>query len=123
MDHLWQTDEPQTVRQVHQALSAERALAYTTVMTVLRRLAFKTVVVQIRVDRAHQYAAAQGRDALVAGLMADALNQAEDGGDRRAALVHFVSQVGPEEANALRDALSDVEGRRPSASSLLRLAN
>lgn len=34
--------EPQTVRQVHEALSARRDLAYTTVMTVLQRLAKKT---------------------------------------------------------------------------------
>ena len=30
---------PQTVRQVHEALSARRDLAYTTVMNVLQRLA------------------------------------------------------------------------------------
>ena len=39
MDHLWSTPEPQTVRQVHEALSARRDLAYTTIMTVLQRLA------------------------------------------------------------------------------------
>ena len=41
MDHLWSTPEPQTVRQVHEALSAQRDLAYTTIMTVLQRLAKK----------------------------------------------------------------------------------
>jgi predicted transcriptional regulator len=39
MDCLWSTPEPQTVRQVHEALSAQRELAYTTIMTVLQRLA------------------------------------------------------------------------------------
>src|SRR3954463_14636009 len=38
MDHLWSTREPQTVRQVHEALAARRDLAYTTIMTVLQRL-------------------------------------------------------------------------------------
>ena len=28
MDHLWSSGEPQTVRQVHEALSAHRDLAY-----------------------------------------------------------------------------------------------
>ncbi len=46
MDHLWDSSEPQTVRQVHEALSAHRELAYTTVMTVLQRLAKKQLVVQ-----------------------------------------------------------------------------
>lgn len=42
MDHLWASAEPQTVRQVHEALLSQRELAYTTVMTVLQRLARKT---------------------------------------------------------------------------------
>ena len=78
MDHLWSTPEPQTVRQVHEALSARRDLAYTTVMTVLQRLAKKNLVSQIRDDRAHRYAPVQARDELVAGLMVDALSQAAD---------------------------------------------
>lgn len=83
MDHLWSTPEPQTVRQVHEALSARRDLAYTTIMTVLQRLAKKNLVSQIRDDRAHRYAPVHGRDELVAGLMVDALSQAEDSGAGR----------------------------------------
>ena len=75
--------EPQTVRQVHEALSARRDLAYTTIMTVLQRLAKKNLVVQHRDDRAHRYAPTHGRDELVAGLMVDALDQAADSGGRR----------------------------------------
>lgn len=109
MDHLWSSDEPLTVRQVHEALSSQRELAYTTVMTVLQRLARKNLVVQIRDDRAHRYAAAYGRDELVAGLMVDALRQAADSGDRQAALVNFVERVGADDAEALRRALTDLE--------------
>ena len=83
MDHLWSSGEPQTVRQVHEALSARRDLAYTTIMTVLQRLAKKNLVVQHRDDRAHRYAPMHGRDELVAGLMVDALDQAADSGSRR----------------------------------------
>ncbi len=85
MDHLWAAGEPLTVRQVHEALCTERDLAYTTVMTVLQRLARKNLVSQIRDDRAHQYAPVHGRDELVAGLMVDALDQASDSGSRQAA--------------------------------------
>lgn len=108
MDHLWASDQPQTVRQVHNALRARRNLAYTTVMTVLQRLARKDLAVQIRDDRAHRYAASHGRDELVAGLMVDALSQATDSGDRQAALVSFVERVGADEADALRRALADL---------------
>ena len=109
MDHLWDARDPQTVRQVHESLATHRELAYTTVMTVLQRLARKNLVVQIRDDRAHQYVPSYSRDELVAGLMVDALAQAADSGGRRAALMHFVGQVGAEEADALRRALNELE--------------
>ncbi len=114
MDHLWAAGEPLTVRQVHEALCTERDLAYTTVMTVLQRLARKNLVSQIRDDRAHQYAPVHGRDELVAGLMVDALAQAPDSGGRQAALVHFVERVGVDEADALRRALAELESRHRS---------
>ncbi|MFE3099310.1 BlaI/MecI/CopY family transcriptional regulator [Nocardia tengchongensis] len=109
MDQLWSADEPQTVRQVHEALAERRELAYTTVMTVLQRLAKKNLVVQQRDDRAHRYAPVHTRDELVASLMFDALQQADEVGSRRAALVHFVEQVGADEADALRAALAKLE--------------
>ncbi|KMJ47540.1 BlaI/MecI/CopY family transcriptional regulator [Rhodococcus fascians] len=109
MDHLWESTEPQTVRQVHEALATHRELAYTTVMTVLQRLAKKSLVVQQRDDRAHRYAPVHGRDELVASLMVDALSQAPASGGRAAALVHFVGQVGADEAAALREALAALE--------------
>jgi len=111
MDHLWGTDQAQTVRQVHQALCTNRDLAYTTVMTVLQRLARKNLVAQIRDDRAHRYTPTHGRDELVAGLMVDALSQAPSSGDREAALMHFVERVGAGEADALRRALADLDDK------------
>jgi predicted transcriptional regulator len=111
MDHLWSSGEPQTVRQVHEALAASRDLAYTTIMTVLQRLAKKNLVVQHRDDRAHRYAPMHGRDELVAGLMVDALDQVSDSGSREAALVHFVERVGAGEAAALRRALAELESK------------
>jgi predicted transcriptional regulator len=111
MDQLWESAQPQTVRQVHDALARRRDLAYTTVMTVLHRLARKGLVSQIRDERAHRYAATHGRDELVAGLMVDALDQAVDSGGRAAALMHFVERVGAVEAAALRQALAELEVR------------
>lgn len=114
MDHLWKASEPQTVREVHSAVSAPRGLAYTTVMTVLRRLADKGLVAQHRDDRAHRYAAVRGRDELVAGLMMDALDQVIDSGDRQSALVHFVERVGLDDLHALQRALVEVETKQSS---------
>jgi predicted transcriptional regulator len=109
MEHLWNTSDPQTVREVHAAVAVRRDLAYTTVMTVLRRLADKGLVVQDRGDRAHRYTPVHSRDELVAGLMVDALDQVADSGDRRAALVHFVESVGTDDVHALQRALAEME--------------
>src|ERR1700679_1427478 len=117
VDHLWPTPHPKAVRQVQDGLSERRDLAYTTVMTVLQRLAKKNLVSQIRDDRAHRYAPVHGRDELVAGLMVDALSQAEDSGGRQAALVHFVERVGADEAEALRRALAELEANKRTAPS------
>ena len=106
MDHLWDTDEPQTVREVREALCSRREMAYTTIMTVLHRLARKSLVDQIREDRAFRYAPSHGRDELVARLMVDALDQVADRDGRQAALVHFVERVGVDETDALRRALA-----------------
>ncbi len=99
MTQLWDAGEPLTVRQVHERLTRSKDLAYTTVMTVLDRLAKKRVVTQQKADRAYRYAAAQSREEMTAAVMLDALS---DGGDRDAALAHFVGQLPPE---ALRAAI------------------
>ncbi|HEX7825090.1 MAG TPA: BlaI/MecI/CopY family transcriptional regulator [Mycobacterium sp.] len=112
MDQLWSRPQPQTGRDVHAVLSAHRPIAYTTVMTVLNRLTRKDLVVQYRDNRAHRFAARCGRDVMVASLLADALDQVRDIGDRQAALVYFVEHVGADEAAALRRALAELECER-----------
>lgn len=109
MDLLWSTaDDDLTVRAVHRALVRERELAYTTVMTVLDRLAKKGLVTQQRDGRAFRYRAAGTREALTADLMREVLDEFADG-DRTAALVHFLDSASKAERVALRQALA--EGR------------
>jgi BlaI family transcriptional regulator, penicillinase repressor len=110
MGELWDAAAPLTVRQVHERLSARRELAYTTVMTVLDRLAKKGFLAQQRADRAYRYSPVQTREQLTATLMLDALGAAPDGPARDAALMHFVGQVGPADAAALRAALDAADG-------------
>ena len=95
MTQLWDAGEPLTVRQVHERLSHGRDLAYTTVMTVLDRLAKKGVVTQERADRAYRYLPAQTREEMTAAVMLDALSATPDGAARDAALAHFVGRLSP----------------------------
>jgi predicted transcriptional regulator len=91
-----------TARQVAERLGTTRALAYTTVLTVLDRLERKGLVRRLREGRAHRYAPVASREVYAAELMLDALGRASD---RDAALVRFVDAVSPEEAQVLRRAL------------------
>ena len=69
MGHLWHVGAA-TVGEVRDALngSGERALAYTTVMTVLVRLDGKGFVDRTREGRQYRYAAAFPEDALKAEI-------------------------------------------------------
>lgn len=107
MEQLWSTSQPQSVREVHQALTTERDLAYTTVMTVLDRLTKKTMVRRTQAGRAYLYSPAQRREELVAEVMHTALEG--DTEDRTAALVEFVGRVSADEAATLRAALAALE--------------
>ena len=107
MDVLWDgAGGGHTVRDVADAL-ADRGLAYTTVMTVLDRLAGKGMVERERAGRAWSYRAAAPREAYIAQLMLDALDLA---GSRDAALVRFARSVSGTEAEVLRSALTDEAG-------------
>jgi len=103
MDVLWDRGGPATVRQVADALTG-RELAYTTVMTVLDRLAAKRAVTRERVGRAWSYRPTASREAYIARLMLDALDLT---GSRDAALVRFARSVSGEEADVLRKALEE----------------
>ena len=112
MADLWELDDEQwaTVRQVHESL-ADRALAYTTVMTVMDRLARKEYVEQRREGRAYRYRPRVSRAGLTAELMRETLTDM-DAAERGSALVSFVADAGPDDIAALRRALDDWPERR-----------
>ena len=74
MDVLWRLGLPLSVREVHDALSGSRDLAYTTVMTVLDRLAKKGIVTRHLDGRAWRYTAGRSRADLIADEIIDLLN-------------------------------------------------
>ena len=88
MEVLWAADAPQSVRIVLETLNEGRrpALAYTTVMTVLARLAEKGVLKRSPVGRGYVYAPAVGDEAEIA-----VRDVVRDYGE--SALAHFVEQA------------------------------
>ena len=108
MHVLWQRGDQEwaTVREVHESLSG-RGLAYTTVMTVMARLAGKGYVEQQREGRAYRYRPRVTRAGLTAEMMREAL-AAAGREDRDRALVSFVEEATPADLEALRRALNEI---------------
>lgn len=79
---LWAEREPMTVRAVHEALVTDKPLAYTTVMTVMDRLAKKGVLARESKGRAWEYLPVQSQAAMVAEEMVSLLDEAGDEGMR-----------------------------------------
>lgn len=103
MEVLWNTEQPKTVREVHQKLSSQRELAYTTVMTVLDRLAKKRFALRKLTGRAWLYQAADTRAAMIAAELLQVLQAAAD--SRSQALQHFVAQLTKQDTAVLAEAL------------------
>ncbi|WP_082563587.1 BlaI/MecI/CopY family transcriptional regulator [Nocardioides sp. Root140] len=117
MEVLWSRPEQEscTVREVHAELAGTRDIAYTTVMTVLDRLAKKDVVHQERDGRAYRYRAAASRGSMTAELMRETLT--DFGRDsRQSALVAFVEEASADDIAALKQALAELSRVDPADS-------
>ncbi len=112
MEQLWASSQGATVRDVHEALASDRDLAYTTVMTVLDRLAKKGLATRVREGKAWRYAASQSPESLTAQAMRATMDQL-DVDDRKAALLHFLDDASPGEIADLKAALGELERRQP----------
>ena len=112
MEVVWSTEGPVTGREVVDELARSRPVVYTTVLTVMDRLVGKGMLRRQRRGRAHTYRATSSRAAYTAELMASVLGSSDD---RPAVLLHFVEQIPPDQAEALRAAL-DTARTRPTPS-------
>lgn len=104
MDRLWDRD-PQadtSVREIYEEMSAERPIAYTTVMSTMDNLHGKGWLSRERDGKAYRYRPTLTREEHSAHLMREALS---GGGRSDAVLSHFVAQIDAEESADLRAAL------------------
>ena len=100
MDAVWDSETPVTAYDVRARLEeAGRALAPTTVLTVLTRLQKKGLVSAERSARPHRYSAVASRADHIAELMHEVLRET---GDHHAVLERFVGGVSESDAAALR---------------------
>lgn len=109
MDTLWTHGPELSVRDVMDRMGDEKDLAYTTIMTVLDRLAKKGLADRVRDGRAWRYTAASSREALAASALRSTLDNVQ--ADRKLAMMHFLDDASPAEIDDLRAALAEVERR------------
>jgi predicted transcriptional regulator len=102
MERIWRLGRPVVVRDIYEELKAERAIAYTTVMTVMDKLHHKGWLRREPKGRAYAYEAVASREAYTARLMRDAWATSDN---QAAAFVHFLEQLSEPESRALRAAL------------------
>jgi predicted transcriptional regulator len=102
MDVVWAADRPVTGREVVDQLAQSRPVVYTTVLTVMDRLARKGILHKRPTGKAHTYRAVQSRETYTAQRMASLLGAS---GNPTAVLLRFVDQLPPDQADKLRAAL------------------
>ena len=113
MDVVWASDRAYLVREVRERLSYNRALAYTTVMTVMNILYGKGVLCREKHGRAWRYWPAESREEHDARLMAEVLHS---GGNEHITMMRFVERVSDEERETLRNAVLHTNEPRLAAS-------
>ncbi len=98
---LWAADEPVAPAVIQQSLGGD--LAYTTVTTILTRLAEKGLAERIPTGRGYAWRALAAREELAAQQMKALLGRGET---PTAVLQRFVEQLSPAEGAALRSLLA-----------------
>ena len=100
MEIIWSSDSELSVREVLDALKDNRSLAYTTVMTIMGRLADKKLLEKRKEGNAFLFKPAVSRDdftgQIVGGLLDDLLS---DFGETT--MNHFIRRVGEKDRATL----------------------
>ena len=78
MKVVWRLEKA-TVRDVYEALREKRAVAYTTVMTMMKVLEEKGYLKKTAVDRAYVYRPARPRQQVVGAMVRDFVDRVFDG--------------------------------------------
>lgn len=106
MEQLWAAPGGATVPEVHRRLSADREIAYTTVMSTMHNLHRKGQLSREREGRKHRYRPTASKAEHSAELMREALRS---GGDSHAILTHFVQQMDAADTRRLAKLLARMD--------------
>ena len=109
MKEVWRLEKA-TVRDVYEALREKRAVAYTTVMTMMKILEEKGYLKKSRLDRAYEYRPAKPRHQVVGAMVRDFLDRVFDGA-AAPLLVHLAkdSRLSKDDKELIRRLAEEIE--------------
>ena len=109
MKVVWKLDKA-TVRDVYEALRERRAIAYTTVMTMMKILEEKGYLKKSRVERAYVYQPSRPRQQVVGAMVRDFVDRVFDGA-AGGLLLHLAkdSRLSKDERRHIRRVIAQME--------------
>src|SRR6516165_3562363 len=109
MKVVWRL-ETATVRDVYEHMRTKRAVAYTTVLTMMKILEQKGYVKKTRAEKAFVYRPARPRAQVLGGMVREFVDRVFDGASRPM-LLHLVKEakLSEKERKALLRAIEEVE--------------
>ena len=109
MKVVWRLEKA-TVRDVYEALRERRAVAYTTVMTMMKILEDKGYLKKTLVDRAHVYRPAKPRQQVVGAMVRDFVDRVFDGA-ASGLLVHIAkdNRLSKSERDHIRELIENAD--------------
>ena len=110
MECMWELGSA-SVKDVHRCLLERREIAYTTVMTVMSRLAVKGLLVSRPQGRAYLYAPAADRESYCAGVVREFMSGMLADADK-AVLAQFVESVTENDRSQLDVLAQIIEEKR-----------
>jgi BlaI family transcriptional regulator, penicillinase repressor len=107
---LWQRG-PSTVREIQEAMSADRATGYTTILKLLQIMTEKGLAVREEVGRAHVYQARQSEEQAQRQIVGDLLDRVFGGAAQRMVMQALTERrASPEDIAEIRRLLDRLEG-------------
>lgn len=109
MKVVWRLDQA-TVRDVYEAFRETRAVAYTTVMTMMKILEEKGYLKKTLVERAHVYKPIKPRQQVVGAMVKDFVDRVFDGASD-GLLVHLArdNRLSDKQRKAVRQMVEDMK--------------
>ena len=110
---LWDTG-PSTVRQIHQVLSKDRPLAYTTTLKLLQIMTDKGLTTREAMGIQHVYRPAFGEGRTQRRLLKDLIDRAFGGSTSKLVIQALATKkASPEELQEIRRLLDRVKEKKP----------